>query len=157
MQVDEINSGTTIHVVCPTQLIPFLLILWWLQEPEHQQAWYWPPKPEYYVSSIRRVSSHRNFVIYRNCRRCSSVHFKSSLRSCTLIYVKNSWTVYCRYCTKTGRRSVMHGRSSCKLLGRSPMIRGRWWGETYFAIFIKLISWISVVSNHRIYNSSSFV
>ena len=31
-------------------------MLWWLQEPGHQQAWYWPPKPEYSVSSSRRVN-----------------------------------------------------------------------------------------------------
>ena len=29
-QVDEIDSGTTIHVVCPTQPIPCQLMLWWL-------------------------------------------------------------------------------------------------------------------------------
>ena len=48
-QVDEINSGTAIHVVCPTQSKLLLKL------PEHQQAWYWPPKPEYPISSIRRV------------------------------------------------------------------------------------------------------
>ena len=29
---------------------------WRLKEPVHQQAWYWHPKPEYSVSSIRRVN-----------------------------------------------------------------------------------------------------
>ena len=28
-----------------------------LEEPVHQQAWYWHPKPQYSVSSIRRVKS----------------------------------------------------------------------------------------------------
>ena len=56
-QLDEMNSGTTIHVVCSTQPILCLLIFWGLKEPEHQQAWYWPPKPEYSASSIRRVNS----------------------------------------------------------------------------------------------------
>ena len=50
-QVDEIKPRTTVHVVCPTQPIPCLLILWRLSEPVHQQAWYWhqgriiPPPP----------------------------------------------------------------------------------------------------------------
>ena len=47
--------GATIHGY-PTLPIPCLLMLWWLQEPGHQQAWYWPPKPEYSVSSSRRVN-----------------------------------------------------------------------------------------------------
>ena len=29
-QVDKINSGATIHVICPTQPIPCLLMIWWL-------------------------------------------------------------------------------------------------------------------------------
>ena len=56
-RVDQINSGTKIHVVCPTLPTPCLLMLWRLQEPEHQQAWYWPPEPGYSISSIRRVKT----------------------------------------------------------------------------------------------------
>ena len=55
-QVDDINSGTTIHVVSLTQLVTCLLMQWQLWEPMHQQAWYWPPKPEYSVSSIEKVN-----------------------------------------------------------------------------------------------------
>ena len=33
-QVDE-------EIDCPTQPIPCLLMLWWLWEPRHQQAWCW--------------------------------------------------------------------------------------------------------------------
>ena len=44
-QVVELNSGTTIDIVCSTQPIPCLLMLWWLQKPVHQQAWYWSPRP----------------------------------------------------------------------------------------------------------------
>ena len=33
-----------------------LLMPWLLKSPGHQQAWYWPPNPEYSVSSIRRVN-----------------------------------------------------------------------------------------------------
>ena len=58
-RVDEINSGTTIRVVGRTQPIPCRLMLWWLYEPEHQQALYWPPKPEYSVSSLGRVNRLR--------------------------------------------------------------------------------------------------
>ena len=54
-QVDEINSGITMHVVCSTQQIPCLLMFWWLEEPGHQQVRYWPPKPEYSSPCIRRV------------------------------------------------------------------------------------------------------
>ena len=45
------------HVVCPTQPIPCLLMFWGLLEPGHQQAWSWPPKPVYSISSIWRVNS----------------------------------------------------------------------------------------------------
>ena len=41
-------------------LITYLLMPWWLKEPGHQQARYWPSKPEYSVSGIRRV----NMVYY---------------------------------------------------------------------------------------------
>ena len=54
-QVDEINSGTKIHAVYPTEPISCLLMLWQFKEPGHQQTWYWPTKPEYSVSSIRKV------------------------------------------------------------------------------------------------------
>ena len=37
--------------------IPHLLMHWPLKSPQHQQAWYWPPKPEFSISSIRRVRS----------------------------------------------------------------------------------------------------
>ena len=36
-QVEKINSGTTIHVVCLTEPIPCLLILWWFLEPENSK------------------------------------------------------------------------------------------------------------------------
>ena len=53
-QVDEIYPGTTVPVVCATQLIPCLT------------AWYWPPKPEYAFPSIGRVS--------RECMRWLSTY-----------------------------------------------------------------------------------
>ena len=36
--VNEINSGTIIHVVCPAQPIACFLMLWRLEKPEHHQA-----------------------------------------------------------------------------------------------------------------------
>ena len=36
-----------------------MLMQWQLKEPVHQQAWYWPNKPDCSVSSIRRV----NFIM----------------------------------------------------------------------------------------------
>ena len=42
-------------VTLEARSIQYLLILWLLMSPEHQQALYWPSKPDYSVSSIRRV------------------------------------------------------------------------------------------------------
>ena len=53
---DQIHNGATPHVADSTLSIPFLLMPWRLKEPGHQQVWYWPYKPEYSVSSIRRVN-----------------------------------------------------------------------------------------------------
>ena len=50
------HPGTTIHVVCPIQPIACLLMLWRLQEPGHQQEWYWTSKSNHSVSSIRGVN-----------------------------------------------------------------------------------------------------
>ena len=43
--------------IYPILSIPWLLIPWRLTEPGHQQAWFWPNKLEYSISSIRRVKS----------------------------------------------------------------------------------------------------
>ena len=59
--MDEINSGATIYVVCPTQPILWLLMLWRLSEPVHQQTWYWPPKLECSAFSIRRIKVTEKF------------------------------------------------------------------------------------------------
>ena len=37
--------------------IPCLVMPWLLKSPGHQHAWYWSPKHEYSVSSIRRVNN----------------------------------------------------------------------------------------------------
>ena len=52
---DQIHFGVILHVACPILSIPCLLMPWWLKSPGHQQAWYWPNKPKYSISSIRRV------------------------------------------------------------------------------------------------------
>ena len=57
---DQIHNGATLHVVYPKLSIPCLLMTWRLKEPGHQQAWYWPSKPEYSISSIRR-DNHNHF------------------------------------------------------------------------------------------------
>ena len=50
LEVDKINSGTTIHdVVCLIQPITCLLMFWGLWEPGHQQAWNWPPKARIFL------------------------------------------------------------------------------------------------------------
>ena len=51
---DQICNGASLHVAYPILSMPYLLMPWWLKEPRHQQAWYWPNKPEYSVFSIRR-------------------------------------------------------------------------------------------------------
>ena len=51
------NLQTTIHDFCPTHTISYLRMHWRLKEPMHQQTWYGTPKPEYSVSTIRRVKS----------------------------------------------------------------------------------------------------
>ena len=56
---DQIHHGGTLHVVCPILSIPYMLMPWRLKEPGHQQAWYWPNKPEYSISSIRRINTMR--------------------------------------------------------------------------------------------------
>ena len=57
---DQIDTGATSHVAKPQKpalSISCQLMPWRLQEPRHQQAWYWPNKPEYSVTSIRRVKT----------------------------------------------------------------------------------------------------
>ena len=66
--ISNLITGTTIHVVCPTQPISCLQMLCWLLEPGHKRAWYWPPKLEYSVSSFRRVNSLWTSIAYI-CRR----------------------------------------------------------------------------------------
>ena len=46
----------TLHVAYPILSISCLLMPWWLKSPGHQQALYWLNKPEYSISSNRRVS-----------------------------------------------------------------------------------------------------
>ena len=60
---DQIDYGAKLYVAYPIMSIPHLLMPCWLKEPGHQQAWYWPNKPEYSVSSIRRVNNCK-FVCY---------------------------------------------------------------------------------------------
>ena len=54
---EQIHYWATLHVTYPILSIPCLLMPWWLEEPGHQQAWFWLNKPEYSVCSIRRVKS----------------------------------------------------------------------------------------------------
>ena len=77
---DEIHNAATLHVAYLILSIPCLLILRWLQEAVHQQAWYWSPKPEYSISSIRRVKitliKNYNYRQVSNIRRtfvCSKI------------------------------------------------------------------------------------
>ena len=53
---DQIYNAATPYVAYSMLSIPCLLRPWRLKEPGHQQAWYWPNKPEYCISSIRRVT-----------------------------------------------------------------------------------------------------
>ena len=53
---DQICNGATLHIAYSILSIPCLLMPWWLKSPGHQQAWSWPNKPEYSISSIWRVN-----------------------------------------------------------------------------------------------------
>ena len=55
---NQIYNGGNLHVIVAYPLLstPYLLLLWRLKEPEHQQARYGPIIPEYSVFSIRRVN-----------------------------------------------------------------------------------------------------
>ena len=96
-RVVEINSGTTTYIVCPKQPISCLLMLWRLQEPGHRHAGYWPPKPIYSVSSIRR-NPNRIINILRPkkiwlsfCRRDFQMHFFLISNTISLKYVPRSF------------------------------------------------------------------
>ena len=64
---DQIHNGATLYIGYRVLSIPFLLMLWRLEEPGHwrlkepgyQQVWYWPNKLEYSISSTKRVNSVR--------------------------------------------------------------------------------------------------
>ena len=53
---DQIQNGATLRVAYPILSIPCLLMPWRLKEPGHQQAWYWPNKPEYSVTNNRKLN-----------------------------------------------------------------------------------------------------
>ena len=44
---DQIHNAASLHVTYRTLSVPCLLMPWRLKSPGHQQAWYWPNKPEY--------------------------------------------------------------------------------------------------------------
>ena len=64
--------------------IPCLVMPWRLQEPRHQQAWYWSPKPEYSISSIRRVNNISWFINSLVPGRCGCNH-KNAIFKCVLV------------------------------------------------------------------------
>ena len=109
IQVDEIKSGTTIQVVCPTQPMSGLLMLWQLQEPGHQQAWSWPPKPEYSISRIRRV---RIELVCKKKIICHCVHFSHpfSGESCIWLWPLHSISVW----PDQGWSDLLSSRGNCR-------------------------------------------
>ena len=56
--------------------MPAVLMPWRLKEPRHQQAWYWPNKPEYSISSIRRDNVHDDDLFW--VLGCLLPHYTSS-------------------------------------------------------------------------------
>ena len=54
-QLNEIHPGETQLIAYPAESVPYLLMLWWLQEPGHQQAWYWPDESESFCFLVRIV------------------------------------------------------------------------------------------------------
>ena len=61
----SIHNGATLHVAYTILAIPCLLRLWWLQEPGHQQAWYWSPKPEYIQSPASELTVRHLDILYK--------------------------------------------------------------------------------------------
>ena len=64
---DQIHNGASLYVAYPILSIPCLLMPWWRKSPGHQQEVYWPNKPEYSVSSIRRVNDLVVGLILTHC------------------------------------------------------------------------------------------
>ena len=54
---DQIHNVATLDGAYPILTIPCPMLLRRLKGQGRQQVWYWPPKPEYAVSSINRVSA----------------------------------------------------------------------------------------------------
>ena len=72
-------------VTLDARSIQFLLILWLLMSPEHQQALYWPSKPDYSISSIRRVKGLIQIISsWNQVNQCKGVIWPF-FSPCTLI------------------------------------------------------------------------
>ena len=83
-QADQIHHRATLHFVYPILSISCLLMPWRPKVPGHQQAWYWPNKLEYSVSSIRRVTwVHVQCKSKSNCLQNYSIS-KKQLYTCIL-------------------------------------------------------------------------
>ena len=46
--------------------IPWLLMLWWRKEPEHQQPWYWPSSPRIFQGQHQKGYVDNTFIIWHN-------------------------------------------------------------------------------------------
>ena len=62
---DQIHNGTALHVCLfyTVSTVSADALKRRLKGPGHQQAWYWPHKPDYSISSIRRVNNSSNFLV----------------------------------------------------------------------------------------------
>ena len=114
---DQISNGATPHVAYPIQSIRCLRMSWLLNEPGHQHAWYWSPKPKYSVSSIWRVKTNDPQIIADNIKAHGTHQQKSyhQLLNYTIITSFNfSFT------------SESEVKKDCKCAQNQNMIRSRW-------------------------------
>ena len=97
VQIHKGLLGATLHVAYPILSIPCLLMPWRLKSPGHQQAWYWPSKPEYSAFSIRSIKCFRHIEmldLYQSNQNISGTHLLGILISFPrywIIHLMGQW------------------------------------------------------------------
>ena len=82
------------------QLVPWLLMSWWRQEPGHQQSWYWPSPPRPFLFQHQKdyayFKSHYIQSIFdgRNTIDVPKLVFKDDIRD-VFYEFKVSWPRLC--------------------------------------------------------------
>ena len=125
---DQISNGTTPYVAYPILSIPCPPMPWWLEEPRHQQAWYWSPNPEYSDSSIWRVKTNDPKIIEDNFNDFYS-KIVMSLSKHMAQTTKKSYQFFKWHYLSLVQLFVhkwIRGKKDCKCAQNQNMIRS-WW------------------------------